>query len=106
MTTESDRLNRIADQNRRTDELREEVARLHSELTSARTVERKDLHEQIERLRGALTACEWADNSGEEYTPACPVCGASKGWPDPDPHKSGCIVAAALAQPAATGEGG
>ena len=39
---------------REIDRLRAEIANLHSELASARTVERKDLHEQIERLRGAL----------------------------------------------------
>jgi len=39
---------------REIDRLRAEIANLHSELASARTVERKGLHEQIERLLDAV----------------------------------------------------
>ena len=64
----------------------EENERLHAELASARTVERKDLHEQIERLLDAV---------GNITDPLHIL--------DADDMRR--IARAALSQPAATGEG-
>jgi len=65
-----------------------EVDRLHSELASARTVERKDLYEQIERLTRLASCLASAVKCGES-------------WTDTLERE----YRAALAQPAATGEG-
>jgi len=76
-------------------EVEAEVARLHAELASSRTVERKDLHEQIERLRAALQGLLVALGRGGSNADA---------FYD---EVNECIAAAraALSQPAATGEG-
>ena len=64
------------------------LAELHSELASARTVERKDLYEQIERLTRLASCLASAVKCGES-------------WTDTLERE----YRAALAQPAATGEG-
>lgn len=116
MTTESDRLNRIADQNRRTDEvlaalerieklsnrvevqaeiiavwsplidrLEADLARLHAELASARTVERKDLHELLAAKcdPDCVHCALWR---GRAPTWACPEC-------ECNPHDPACPLA-------------
>ena len=73
-----------------------EVDRLHSELASARTVERKDLYEQIERLRAALTGLEWIfDDHPLGWW--CPECGNEKDTG----HLDVCTLRSALAIDAA-----
>ena len=70
------------------------LAELHSELASARTVERKDLYEQIERLRAALTGLEWIfDDHPLGWW--CPECGNEKDTG----HLDDCTLRSALAAP-------
>ena len=64
----------------------EENERLHAELASARTVERKDLHDQVERLESVLTEISDMVECDLDCAP-------------------GMARRALSAQPAATGEG-
>ena len=68
---------------------------LHAELASARTVERKDLHEQVERLREIVSALVYfVDDADSLANLLCHY-----------PQEAMDASRAALSQPAATGEG-
>jgi hypothetical protein len=77
----------------------DDIARLHAELSSARTVERKDLHEQIERLRRGV-----ADVAAQARLCAG-MCGARPAMVAWMKSEVTAVENAALSQPAATGEG-
>ena len=74
------------------------VAELHAELASARTVERKDLHEQIDAMR-RLASClasavkcgePWTDTLEREYSAALSAQSAATGEPLTREGNYGC----------------
>ena len=55
-----------------------------------------DARAECDRLREALEKCQYADNSGEEYAPCCPIC---QGYITTG-HTKVCPIPALLSPPA------